>query len=396
VIATTAADGSVKSETLYDAWGNPILKVGSSANKFAYTGHQADAETGLYYFKARYYDPEIGRFISQDPAAGKELQPASYQKYLYAYANPLAFIDPTGRASACFTDRVGGCDTQDSEVQVQKPQQEEDTAALLKRLNAKEKAKPKVKEEPGANWSVSRKPVEITAEKERGPGVEESEEVKDYKQKFGTDSAVARRAKDVNTAISKTGDVIEDVSCVKGMCYLSMGAGIVVKAMPKAEAMALLQAEKHGYRLTEIARAALEALKGGKTEAKAVGAAERDAAKVELNAVRSTDSIAAHEAYKDTLRAAMNKPSVSDPTLAGLVDKLYRPNAKLGSGSTAAAVRHELETGQSVGGAFHSQKATDGIVSLEKWLSNNPTAKMADRAAAENIIRDMRNALKGK
>jgi len=97
VVATTAADGSVKSETLYDAWGNPVVKEGASANKFLYTGHQGDAETGLYYFKARYYDPETGRFISVDPAEGQDDQPASYNKYLYAYANPMLYVDPDGR-----------------------------------------------------------------------------------------------------------------------------------------------------------------------------------------------------------------------------------------------------------------------------------------------------------
>jgi RHS repeat-associated protein len=99
VIATTVADGSVKSETLYDAWGNPVLRTGISANKFAYTGHQADPETGLYYFKARYYDPVIGRFISQDPMEGLDDEPASYHRYLYAYGNPLFYTDPTGMYS---------------------------------------------------------------------------------------------------------------------------------------------------------------------------------------------------------------------------------------------------------------------------------------------------------
>ncbi|MFM8900085.1 MAG: RHS repeat-associated core domain-containing protein, partial [Burkholderiales bacterium] len=96
IVATTNPSGTVQSETLYDAWGNPTTKTGASANKFAYTGHQADAETGLYYFKARYYDPEIGRFISQDPADGQDGKPASYHRYLYAYANPTVYIDPTG------------------------------------------------------------------------------------------------------------------------------------------------------------------------------------------------------------------------------------------------------------------------------------------------------------
>lgn len=92
----------------------------------------------------------------------------------------------------------------------------------------------------------------------------------------------------------------------------------------------------------------------------------------------------------------MSKPAVSNSSLASLIDPLYRPNATVGSGSTAAAIRQELATGQSVGGAFHSQKATDSIRSLERWLSNNPAALPGDRAAAENIIRDMSNALGGR
>ena len=107
-------------------------------------------------------------------------------------------------------------------------------------------------------------------------------------------------------------------------------------------------------------------------------------------------NIAAHEAYKDGLRAAMSKPAVSDPALARLIDPLYRPNATVGSGSTAAAIRQELATGQPVGGAFHSQKAADSIRSLERWLSNNPAARTGDRAAAENVIKDMSNALGGR
>lgn len=92
----------------------------------------------------------------------------------------------------------------------------------------------------------------------------------------------------------------------------------------------------------------------------------------------------------------MSKPATSDAALTNIVNKLYRPNATVGSGSTAAAVRVELATGQPVGGAFHSQKAADGIASLSTWMAKNPTASAADRAAAENIMRDMGNALRGR
>lgn len=99
IVATSTETGDFKSEILYDAWGQPTTCEGASANKFAFTAHQADAETGLYYFKARYYDPETGRFLSEDPAEGEDGKPASYHRYLYAYANPLVYVDPDGRVA---------------------------------------------------------------------------------------------------------------------------------------------------------------------------------------------------------------------------------------------------------------------------------------------------------
>ena len=106
-------------------------------------------------------------------------------------------------------------------------------------------------------------------------------------------------------------------------------------------------------------------------------------------------NVASFEIYKDQLRAVMGKPHANDAKLAGYLDELYRPNATVGSGSTAAAVRHELSTGLSVGGKTHSQKARDMILALQRWLANNPNASLGDRAAAENVIRDMANALDG-
>ena len=92
----------------------------------------------------------------------------------------------------------------------------------------------------------------------------------------------------------------------------------------------------------------------------------------------------------------MARPDVLDQNLGKILDDLYRTNAKIGSGSTAAAVRHELATGQKVGDRLHAQKATDSVQALQKWLSKNPAAPAGDRAAAENVIKDMQNALKGK
>jgi RHS repeat-associated protein len=61
---------------------------------FRYTGRELDSETGLYYYRARYYDPYIGRFLSEDPIGVRD----GSNKYLYARNNPAGFTDPFGLA----------------------------------------------------------------------------------------------------------------------------------------------------------------------------------------------------------------------------------------------------------------------------------------------------------
>ncbi|MBC3876123.1 RHS repeat-associated core domain-containing protein [Undibacterium sp. LX15W] len=100
ITATTDTSGQLKSETVYDAFGNIVSQSGQSANKFGYTGHQMDQETGLIYFQARYYDPQTGRFITQDPYEGDWNTPLSLHHYLYAYGNPTTYVDLHGYANS--------------------------------------------------------------------------------------------------------------------------------------------------------------------------------------------------------------------------------------------------------------------------------------------------------
>jgi RHS repeat-associated protein len=73
-----------------DPWGNPILRKSTSG--YAFTGREWDPETNRYYNRARYYDPKLGRFISEDPigfAGGANL-------YRYVRDNPVTWTDPFG------------------------------------------------------------------------------------------------------------------------------------------------------------------------------------------------------------------------------------------------------------------------------------------------------------
>jgi RHS repeat-associated protein len=91
--------GALANTYIYDTFGNLATSTGSVTNPFQYTGREFDSETGLYYYRARYYNVQLGRFISEDPtgfAGGPNF-------YAYAKNRPTNFIDPTG----LFTIRNG-------------------------------------------------------------------------------------------------------------------------------------------------------------------------------------------------------------------------------------------------------------------------------------------------
>ncbi|WP_407065742.1 RHS repeat domain-containing protein [Dokdonella sp.] len=117
-IALLTQQGSVSARTKYDAWGEIVTQQNSSgtvtnsdtdgaiadltrtdAQPIGYTGYLTDSESGLYYAKARYYDPCIARFTTEDPEEGHSMQPPSLHRYLYAYANPTVYTDPDGRCA---------------------------------------------------------------------------------------------------------------------------------------------------------------------------------------------------------------------------------------------------------------------------------------------------------
>jgi RHS repeat-associated protein len=66
------------------------------SEEFRYTGKYEDT-TGLYYFGARYYDPNAGRFTTEDPVTGSLEDPQSLNRYTYCRNNPHKYTDPDGR-----------------------------------------------------------------------------------------------------------------------------------------------------------------------------------------------------------------------------------------------------------------------------------------------------------
>ncbi|MCE3202638.1 RHS repeat domain-containing protein [Paenibacillus sonchi] len=88
--------GKIVNSYTYDEWGNILNQTEEISNPFKYTGEMYDEETGLYYLRARYYDPSIGRFLNEDTYEGKIDNPLSLNLYTYVENNPLNFTDPSG------------------------------------------------------------------------------------------------------------------------------------------------------------------------------------------------------------------------------------------------------------------------------------------------------------
>ena len=90
-------EGKMVSSINYDSFGNKAECLDTSLSNFQYPGEQCDSETGLIFLRNRYYDPSIGRFISQDPRPGSLSQTQTSNPYTYVQNNPITRIDPFGK-----------------------------------------------------------------------------------------------------------------------------------------------------------------------------------------------------------------------------------------------------------------------------------------------------------
>ena len=90
------ASGQITDTYTYDAFGLLLARSGSTENNYLYTGEQYDPNVGFYYLRARYYNPSVGRFLTQDTWPGMQFEPMSLHKYLYCESWPVGKWDPNG------------------------------------------------------------------------------------------------------------------------------------------------------------------------------------------------------------------------------------------------------------------------------------------------------------
>jgi RHS repeat-associated protein len=90
VLGQSINTGSVAASQGYTSFGGTVNANGTSNNTLQYTGRENDTETGFYYYRARYYDPITGRFLSEDPIR------SGINFYVYCGNNPVNCRDPYG------------------------------------------------------------------------------------------------------------------------------------------------------------------------------------------------------------------------------------------------------------------------------------------------------------
>jgi RHS repeat-associated protein len=103
ILRSSSAAGAVVASQRYDAWGR--IEAGGTVAHASFAGREWDAETGLFYNRTRYYDPNAGQFISEDPlgwAGGLNL-------YRYVSDAPTLLVDPTGMAPQPYDDADYQC-----------------------------------------------------------------------------------------------------------------------------------------------------------------------------------------------------------------------------------------------------------------------------------------------
>ncbi len=107
VLATDSA-GKVLGRENYSPFGERQVKdPAASGNTLWFTGKPQNESSGLSYFGARYYSPELGQFMSVDPVAPTEGNIHNFNRYAYANNNPYRYVDPDGRAAVPSQDPPG-------------------------------------------------------------------------------------------------------------------------------------------------------------------------------------------------------------------------------------------------------------------------------------------------
>jgi len=93
---TANSSGAELGRVLYRPWGEMRLSTGTTPTTWRFTGQREDATIGLYFYNARYLDPQLGRFVQPDTIVPEPSDPQALNRYSYVFNNPVRYRDPSG------------------------------------------------------------------------------------------------------------------------------------------------------------------------------------------------------------------------------------------------------------------------------------------------------------
>lgn len=313
----TNISGDIVNYLSYSPFGEVLSS--SSNERYAFTGHELDPETGLIYMKARYYNPVTGQFLQADNLIGDIYNSQDLNKYSYARNSPYTYTDPNGEfvqgvlgfAAGWFGGQAYSIFTQLHQTGT---------------VNWEKVFKTSL------SWGVAGGVATAT---------------------FGVVSPALGGGALAGIGAGTTAGVASGEAGFVTQSILSGNIGALKDPIAHAEAQA------YGGILGGVG-GAVGSIVGGKGMGKI--------------------------------------PKVSDPKLQNYVNAFYKgvenPN-RIGSGTTADAIRHEIKTGETVHGYLHTQKGQGLLRGLNNWVKVHSDASVKDTNLAKSMVKDLQSALGG-
>jgi len=109
-VLTTDGEGQRVGEVRYAPYGATRWAWGNPSTAYRYTGQRWEGGVGLYDYRARWYEPTLGRFVQPDTLVPEPENPQDLNRYTYVRNNPLKYTDPTGYCPRCVKKTVGASD----------------------------------------------------------------------------------------------------------------------------------------------------------------------------------------------------------------------------------------------------------------------------------------------
>ena len=414
VTALVSEDGHIVNTYYYDAFGNILEQTGTIDNSITYAGYQYDDETGLYYLNSRYYDSLTARFLSEDTYRGQLNDPLSLNLYTYCENNPIRYIDPDGHAV-----------TEWDKKNIRDPNHIKQLELLTKQWEAENKNKNKNTQ----LLDSIHKQAEAIRQQYRDSNEVGTGEGYTYKKIAGNDQITKYQLNEYDLKYSnpvKKPDTV--IFAVKGTNEISSKQKVQDKKnLARIETIAINDyAEKLTASLTGLAKESRNVLDllgtvdgsglsdilsgllslslGDKTSAflslasvLPLGDLLKSGKLSKVDDIADTISDGAKTAKKGASKTVRETllDSVSNQKLKNAINEIYRPGAKIGDGGLADAIRHELKTGELVGGKSHIIKGTERVKNLENIIKTQ-NLNQSDLNNAQKLLNDLKNALGGK